>query len=180
MANKKIIEAKDLSGLFIDHDPKRGCVYYDVFRKKGYILTNADAKKYNLYTLALPLSIMAGYLLALFGVSTWICVAFAIVAYLGFRIMFRFKFLYNLPEIPNYTRKNKDNILVSYAKQYGTIRLAVLTVLLAAISVVTVLNAKVAKFEGFNLYMNYAVAVIVGIVSILSLIATIISRKYKE
>lgn len=177
MANKKIIEAKDLSGIFIDHDPKKGCIYYDVFRKKGYIITNADVKKYNLYTLALPLSIMAAYLLALFKIPSWGCVIFGILAYIGFRIMFRFKFLYELPEIPNYNRKNKDSILVGYAKQYGTIRLAVLTILLAAISVVTVLNAKVSNFEGFNLYMNYVVAVIVGIVAILSLIATIISKK---
>lgn len=172
---RRSFDAKELKGLFIDQDPKKGCVYYDVFTKKGYILSNSDVKTYNLYSVAFPLAIVAGYLVFLLKFPLWSAIVAAVAIYIISKIMFRYKFLYTLPEIPNYVRKNKDNIIVLFSKKYSTPRLVVLTFLLLAISIVTVINANISNYEGVILYLNYVLSLIVGVCAILSFTATILS-----
>ena len=171
MANRKKIEAKDLGGLFIYQDPKKGCVYYDIFTKKGYIITNSEVKTYNIYSLSLPIGIMAAYVLTILGFEFWTSALVGLAVYVILKLIFRFKFLYSLPEIPNYQKGKRENVFVTLIKKYGTAKLLILSILFVAIVIVTLINAKVSNFEGLNLYLNYGIAAIVSVVSIIFIIA---------
>lgn len=171
MARRKKLEAKDLGGLFIYQDPKKGCVYYDVFTKKGFVITNSDVKTYNVYSLSLPIGIMAVYVLTLIGIEFWTSALVGLAVYIVLKLIFRFKFLYTLPEIPNYKKGQKESIFETLSKKYGTVRLLILSLLFIAIVVVTIINTKVSNFEGINLYLNYILAGAVCVVAVVFIIA---------
>lgn len=177
---RKVIDAKSLTGLFIDQDPKRGCIFYDIFTKKGYIITNQDVKTYNIYSLSLPIGIMAAYVLTIINVEFKYAALIGLVVYLFLKVLFRFKFIYTLPEIPDYKRKNKESFITSMAKKYSPARLGILFALLVAIAVLTSVNAIQANYEGINLYLNYGLSACVLVVAFVTLISLFVSIKYHK
>ncbi|MDO5331989.1 MAG: hypothetical protein Q4E99_04845 [Bacillota bacterium] len=175
---RKQLTANDINGMFIYHDPKKGCIFYDIFTKKGYILTNADAKTYSIYSLSVPIGIMAGYVLTLFNLPFYICAIVGVCVYLLLKVIFRFKFIYSLPEIENYQRPIKESLVSSLSKKYSSTRLIILALLLVAISIATMVNAKISNYTGIDFYLNVVLAVGIFVVAIITFVAFV--KKIKK
>ncbi|MDO4198098.1 MAG: hypothetical protein Q4D13_03780 [Erysipelotrichaceae bacterium] len=178
MAKKTKLQAKDLVGLNIYHDPKLGTIFYDIFSKKGYQLINQDVPKYNIYLGIMPLSLAATYLIYYwFNISFIGCIAVFIGIWMIGEIISRYVFFYKLPVADNWKPFKKDNVFISMAKTYSVARLIVLTILLIAISVITVINANMQHMEGINLYASYIIAAGAGIFALVTLISLIVKKK---
>ena len=111
MANSRIIKAKDLTGLSIYQDPKRGTIFYDIFTKKGYILTSGDVKTYTIYTSMLPLCFIVAFAaMSLFKLDYIAALVIFLVLYAGVMVLFRIKFFYTLPEAEGFKPIKRENI----------------------------------------------------------------------
>lgn len=179
MANKKL-QAKDLIGLSIYHDPKYGTIFYDVLSKKAYQLINQDVKNYNIYTAMMPLCAVAAYVCNLWFKMPFIgCIIVFAVLWLISEIAARYMFFYKLPVLNNWKKFKKEGIIESMAKNYTGLRLIILTLLLITVAVVMVLNARYEHFEGANLYGSYIISAGALIFAVVAIIA-FITKKVKK
>ena len=171
MAKQKL-RASELKGLFINQDPKKGTVYYDILSRRAFILTSSDVPTYMLYTSMLPVCILVAFLfMSLFRLDYIYGLIIFLVSYLIAMILFRIFFFYKLIEVENYTPENKGNIVSFLAENYSTKRLLILTLLLVLLTVVIPLNVQLQKMEGINKYGSYVACAITGIGTILSILA---------
>lgn len=177
MPKRRIIKASDLSGLFIYRDPKRGTIFYDIFSRKGYILTSSDVNTYTLYTAMFPLCIVIALLcVQLFHLDYLAAGLIFLALYIIAAAYFRFTFFYKLPVAERWKPVKKENIFVYMARGYSKQRLIVLIGLLLALSILMPLYANIEHYEGANLYGAYliAAATLVGmIITIISLVLKI-------
>lgn len=180
MAKSKKLQASDLIGLFIYHDPKLGTIFYDVFTKKAFQLINRDVRAYNIYTAMLPLcAVLAFISYSWFGLSTaWAFVVF-VALWIISEIVARYVFFYKLPEAKNWKKFKKESMITSLAKNYTGLRLLVLTGLLVTISIVTVWNARIENYTGANLYGSYAVSAGAAVFAVIALISYVVKRTKK-
>ena len=178
MPPRRTIKASELSGLFIYQDPKRGPVFYDIFTRNGYILTSSDVRIYSIYAAMLPMCLIVSLaMVSLFGLPyTNALIVFAAMMILS-EIFFRIFFFYKLPMIENYKRPKKDNIVVSFAKDYSRTRLYILIFLLAALSVLMPYYAYMEGMSGFNLYAAWGVGIICFAGVIVSILALIVKAR---
>lgn len=174
MPKNSISKASDLNGLFIYQDPKKGTVYYDIFSKKGYVLTSSDVKKYVLYSSSLFIGLVAAALAyALFNTGIVPAALIFVVVYVILEIIFRVSFLYKLPKAENWKPFKKDSIFVAIAKMYSTTRLAILIGLLILITILMPVYANMAQMDNVNKYGSYIIAAATGIYAIINIIALI-------
>ncbi|MBQ6335108.1 MAG: hypothetical protein IJI46_08585 [Erysipelotrichaceae bacterium] len=172
MPNRRIIKARDLAGIFIYQDPKQGTIFYDIFSRKGYILTSSDVKTYSLYTTIFPLSIIVAFgAMSLFNLNYLVTAIVFALAYLLGALAFRFMFFYKLPEAKNWKPVKKESIFLYLARGYSVTRLVILICLLIALSILMPIYANVSGYQGINLYGSY----LVGAAALLGAIITIIS-----
>ena len=68
----RIKKAKELNGLFIYQDKYHGTVYYDIFTRNGYILSNDDIRYYTLSVAFIPLTVALFYFATQFKIDTYI------------------------------------------------------------------------------------------------------------
>lgn len=131
-------KASELKGLNIYQDPKHGTVLYDWLTKKGYQLTTSDVKTFGLSQAFLPVAIV----LTFFCYSTLKLnfipsILIGAIAYFVMRLIYRIKFLNNLPFIDNYKKPDNGNIFKNMANNYSKIRLITLLILAVALVGVT-------------------------------------------
>lgn len=179
MANKKL-QAKDLIGLSIYHDPKYGTIFYDILSKKAYQLINQDVRNYNIYTAMMPLCAVIAYVCNLwFKVPFVGCLIVFLVLWLITELGARYLFFYKLPVLNNWKKFKKESIFDFMAKNYTGLRLLILTLLLVTIAVVMVVNARMEGFEGANLYASYAISAGALVFAVISIISFIIKKVKK-
>lgn len=161
MANSRIIKAKDLSGLSIYQDPKRGTIFYDIFTKKGYILTSSDVKTYTIYTSMLPLCFIVAFAaMSLFKLNFLTAAIIFLFLFGAVMVLFRVKFFYTLPEAEGFKPVKRDNIFVSIARTFPKNRLIVLILMLVALTILMPIYANMENVDGVNLYGSYVISVI--------------------
>ena len=181
MSQRKIIKAKDLAGINIYQDPKRGTVYYDWFTKKGYILTSSDVKTYTIYTSMMPLCILVAFAASsLFSLSYVVAIILCIALYAAVAVLFRIKFFYKLPEATNWHPVKKENIFISTARNLSIVRLVIIIVLLTALTIMMPIYASIEGMSGFNLFGTYLVtaATVVGLIIIIVSLILKIKNNY--
>ena len=178
MANSRIIKAKDLTGLSIYQDPKRGTIFYDIFTKKGYILTSGDVKTYTIYTSMLPLCFIVAFAaMSLFKLDYIAVLVIFLVLYAGVMVLFRIKFFYTLPEAEGFKPIKRENIFVSIARTFPRNRLIVLIAMLVALTILMPIYANMENVEGVNLYGSYTISAITLIGAIICTIALVLKIK---
>ena len=172
--SRKIIKTRDLSGLNIYQDPKRGTIFYDIFTQRGFILTSSDVKTYTVYSSMLPLSFIVAFAItSLFRLDYIATIIIFLVIYAAVMILFRVNFFYKLPEAENWKPFKRENIFVWMATNFSRSRLIMLLLMLIALSVLMPLNAYLEKAEGINLYGTYAVTAVTIVGAIITVIALI-------
>ena len=178
MPNRKIIKAKDLAGLNIYQDPKRGTIFYDVFTKKGFILTSGDVKTYTIYTSMLPLCFIVAFAAtSLFSLNYVGAFAIFAVLYTAVLIIFRVKFFYTLPEAEGWKPVKRDNIFVWMAMNFSRNKLFLLAAMLIALTIMMPIYANMEKMSGMTLYGSYAVAAVTLIGAIICIISLIVKTR---
>ena len=131
MPNRRILKASDLSGIFIFQDAKRGTIFYDIFTRKGYILTSSDVRTYTIYTAMFPLCIViALFSVSLFKINYFSAFLIFVALYLLASAYFRFTFFYKLPVAERWKPAKRESIFMYFARGFSKQRLLVLIVLL--------------------------------------------------
>lgn len=174
MPNRRIIKAKDLGGINIFQDPKRGTIFYDFITKKGYILTSSDVKTYTIFSAMLPLCIIVAFAAAsLFSFNYAIAILIFLALYIAVEITFRLMFFYKLPVAENWHSLKKENIIVSMARNFNNVRLIILIIMLVLLTALMPLYANMEKLQGINLYACYLISLITFAGTVISIMALI-------
>jgi len=178
---KQTKKASDLKGLNIYQDPKKGTVLYDFITKKGYQLTTSDVGKYSLSQAFLPVAVVLTYGLYSFGnLNMRASIIISIIAYILMRLIYRFKFLNNLPYIENYQLPDNGNIFINASKKYSKLRLIALMVLALALTVLTIIYLLTSNLSGIEYYGVIALVVISILLLVFATITLIIQNKMKK
>ena len=178
MANRKILKASDLSGLSIYQDPKRGTIFYDIFTKKGYILTSSDVRTYMIYTSMLPLCAIVAFAAgSFFSLNYAAAFIIFVVLYAAVMILFRVKFFYTLPEATNWKPVKRENLFIWVARNFTRNRLILLILMLVALTILMPIYANMENATGVNLYGSYVVSAVTAIGAIICIISLVIKTK---
>lgn len=179
MPNRRILKASDLSGIFIFQDAKRGTIFYDIFTRKGYILTSSDVRTYTIYTAMFPLCIViALFSVSLFKINYFSAFLIFVALYLLASAYFRFTFFYKLPVAERWKPAKRESIFMYFARGFSKQRLLVLIVLLLALTILMPIYANMEHYEGVNLYATYVVAIVTGIMFIIVTISLFLKQKH--
>ena len=177
MANN-IPKAKDLSGLSIYQDPKKGTIFYDFFTGRSFLISNSDVKTYMLSTMILPVCVLLTFLIKSFiSLNLVKSILLFIVLFVIAEILFRVLFVYKLTEIEDYRPPKKEGIINFMAANYSRTRLIVLLILLLLLTIMMPLYAHVSNFQGGDLYVTYAVSLAAIAGMVLSILAIIRQSK---
>ena len=180
MRPRRKLKANELSGIWIYQDPKKGTVFYDILTGKGFSLVSKDVKTYALYLACLPSAILLAYIVQLiFKTSPGITILIGFIIYLVLELLFRFFFFYKLPEVENWKRPKKDNVVVELAKKYPRGRLFILLFFLVALTVCMLIYAKMENMQGLLLIAMYILSIGTAIGSIIVILAIIKQNKMK-
>ena len=175
------LKPKDLVGLSIYQDPKKGTIWYDFITKRTFVITNSDVKTYMIYTSMFSVCILAAFAsMSFFSFSYVDALIVFVVLFLLSMVLFRIFYFYKLTEIEGYKLPKRENIIASMASIYSQGRLTALVFLLLALSVAMPLYAITSKMTGVSLYGSYVLAGIALIGSVLSVLALLKQRKLNK
>lgn len=179
MKNTKSV--KDLEGIFIVQDPKRGTLFHDIYTKSYYVLGKSDLKDYLSYSSSLPLCIITPVVLSIFFKLSIITLIVMVVGILAItEIFFRKKFIYNLPKLDNYVPPKKEKLLLRIANSYSTKRFILIIVLSVALAACFAIYIKVEDLQGLYVYSTYTFLVATIIFSIVMIVALIYKISNKK
>ena len=178
MANRQPIKTKDLDGLFIYQDPKKGTIYYDIFTRRGYILTSSDIKTYSMYSSSFYFCILIAFLLMYTFKLTYVDTILIFIAlYILIQVIFRITFLYKLPVIENYQPPKKEKVYISIANKYSSGRLIFLLLAFLALTILMPIYAYTSNMTNYNKIASYLLSFMTLVASIITLLAIISKRK---
>lgn len=146
-----------ISGLHIYKDERNRPVYYDVFSKTGYILSNNEAR-YKQYSMRFMMGIIGFILMMLFNMPILVDFAVGIAVYIFMEVKFR-KFLKTLVRIENFKCDEKMKSQQSI-KTLDTNKVVIKMILLIALSVLIIINAQNEGYTGWLLYLNYVISIL--------------------
>lgn len=173
---KNIKKAKNLKGLSIYQDKYHGTVYYDIFTKNGYLITDDDVKTYTFSIAFLPLAIVLFYFMIQFKVNVMLSLVVSLGFYVIAQLIYRFAFLYKLECIENYKSEKNGNAIDNLTSNYSKPRLIVLTVFLVALVGVTIAYILTSNFEGATLTALW-ILVAATVIFLLIVIYALIRKK---
>lgn len=178
MVNRQNNNNQELNGFFIYHDPKKGCVYYDVITKNGYVLSKSDYQSFSKFSFLKLLCVVSIYLLVeLLGIELWESALIGIGLFIAIEIIFRKTFIYQMPKIEKYKPIKKDRLYESMAKNMSVVRLIITTIIALITAVLIVIYAEIEKFVGFNRIVSYAMALVIFTMFVNGIIAIIYKNK---
>ena len=179
MPQRRIIKASDLSGIFIFQDPKRGTVFYDIFSRKGYILTSSDVRIYTVYSAMFPLCIvMAMLCVSMFRMSYLSAALIFLALYLVIAAGFRFGFFYKLPVAERWNPPKRESLFLYFARGDTMSRLLTLALLVFALTILMPLYALIEGYEGINFYAACLVAAVTLVFFVIVVVSMILKKKY--
>lgn len=174
------IKTTDLTGLFLYQEKKR-TVYYDIFTKNGYIINNAEARTYMLWSTRYSTLLLIGCLI-FYATNNLLLSILTPIAGIGIaEFVFRKAFLYKLPEIKNYKRPEKAGYIDETAEKesYFRIILLILSGFLLAFIIGSNINSGVYK-DQLSVVVGYVVAFGALFVAMLNVVALIKKLKNKR
>ena len=179
MTNRNTNE--EINGLFIYHDPKKGCVYYDIISKNGYVMSRSDYQSYSKFSFLKLLSIVSIYLFVqFFSIELWLAAVIGIGLFIAIEVIFRKTFIYNMPVVENYKPIKKDRLYVSMAKNMSMGRLIITTLVAITASTLIIIYARMENFEGLNLIVTYLMALVMFAMFVNGIIAMSVQLKNKQ
>lgn len=177
MTRKKDLKINDIADPFIYYDGKN-YVYCGPFSKKGYIITNSEAKDYNIFTSRYYLPISLGILAFFFDVNIAVCVLIFIAFQIFMGVMFRRMVLNKLIVIENFEKPNKNDTIFDKVARRNSKKILMIPLMCCLIlAVIIPINAINQDYEQALLYGNYVVS---GIMVLLAIFLIICISKAKN
>lgn len=146
-----------VSGMHIYLDERGRSIYYDVFSKCGYVLTNNE-NRYRQYSMRFILGLIGFILTLMFNLPYWLCILVGVLVYAFMEYKFR-TFLKSLVKIENFKCDEKAK-KTSTLKQMETNKIIIKFICLILFSILIIFNAKNEGYTGWLLYLNYAISVL--------------------
>lgn len=141
--------ARELTGFNIYHlHEKNQTIYYDMFTKTGYIITNANVSKFSSWQLRLPLAIMLGAALVLLKVNIWLSILIGFASYVISTIIFHKTFLENLPINSNFQKPKSKGFFKDIAARYPRRILVITLIMFVSMAAVMLVNQLITKATG--------------------------------
>lgn len=178
MAKNNYTKETEVSGLFL-YKVKSQVVYHDFLSKDGYVITGNMFKKFSYFQMRLPFSIMISSIFYILKRDSLLAVLLGVCFYVLLELAFRLLFLKKCPVIKNFKKPEKDNIFVSYAKQFSYARLVLIVVLSMFLVFALVINQKYGNLSGFTYALNVVLTIIAFIFYILACYVCILKKKNK-
>lgn len=148
--------ARNLTGFNIYHvHDKNQTVYYDIFTKTGYIITNHKAESFSYWQLRLPVSIIISAMIMLFNINPLICVAIGVAIYAVSTILFHTTFLDNLPINKYFVKPQGKGFFRDTAARYPLRVLMIITTLFFVLAIIMIVNQIIYKYEGNAKVVTY-------------------------
>lgn len=170
---KKKRVAEELAGIHIYKDDHNRYVYYDIFSKVGYVISNPQS--YKAYSNRFILGVIAAILVYTFELGPWLAIGAGILAYGLMEFKFR-SFLKKQTMLMNFQpKKRTPKIIMAASDKKGKILLRI--VLFLAFAILIVLLAFVE--EKYDIYMK-AACILVGIGALYMSIFNVYALIYKN
>lgn len=170
--------ARELTGFHIYHlHEKNQTIYYDMFTKTGYIITNANVGTFSSWQLRLPLSIMLGAALVLLKVNPWLSILIGFLSFVISTILFHKLFLINLPINSNFVKPKGQGFFKDIAARYPKRILYMILIMFLAMAVVMIVNQLITKATGSARTITFVFTTISLIAAGLMTIVILIKEK---
>lgn len=167
------IRSADLNGVNLYQEKKR-TVYYDIFTKNGYIINNAEARTYLLYSARYATAALIGCLVFYINNNLLICLGVALAVLVVLEVLFRKTYLYKLPEIKNYQRPAKAGYIAETAEKESYLRIILLIVCGVLLAVMIGMNTKNGVYKDqLSVVLAYVVTFGALFVAMLNVVALI-------
>lgn len=154
---------QNVTGFFIYKNKHNQNVYYDIIKKKGYIIYKDDEKKYTLYSSRLVMSfVLFVFLYWFFNLDLKLSIIVSLIALAVFEGMFRFRFLPSLIEDTTFKKEKREGLILSIAKTTGKNKLIVVTILGLVMIALGIVNILFYDYEGTKLLGQY-VFIVIGV-----------------
>lgn len=149
MAKNSGYTARQLTGYNVYHiHDKNQTIYYDMFTKTGYIITNQYVSRFSTWQMRLPLSIMAAAVLILFNVNIILSIVIGVGVFVVSTILFHTSFLKNLPIQANFVKPKSLGFFRDTASRYPRGVLNILCIMFFAMATVMIVNQLINKYTG--------------------------------
>lgn len=155
-------------------------IYYDRFRKCGYVITDESATKFNLYSNRYLFIALAVILSGNFLASWKVCIIVGIIAAVAAELAFRFHYLPSMTCIQNYTSDKKENVIARIVATDDQNKILIKILLFIALSILIVMNAYDQGYTGLPYYLSWAVCVGAAVGAVINLIAFFQALKGKK
>ena len=163
MAKNRNNLTNEIKGLNIIHDPKHGTIFYDFVSKKGYQLVQRDVPAYSMSALFLPIAVLIFYLLSsLFKVPTLYAIGIGIISYIFMKVLWRIRFLRNLPYIDNYNKPENFSYIENITNQYSKGQITILIICSILLALLSFLYIKINDLETLDI-IGYSILSIVSL-----------------
>lgn len=166
---------KHLRGINVYQDDKGRDIYYDrLFTKKAYLIPTHLFGKFSLYQsrYIFPIAIFA--LLAGFIVETKIALLISIAVLVVMEILFRFKFLPDLPEAKRFKPSADQSFMKRMVGNGSKKKMLIRAALYLALAILLVLNAmQMENLDTLNKVVTGIISAGAVILSIITLIAAL-------
>lgn len=163
-------KAKDLSGYHIYYyAARKQMIYYDCFRKQGYVIKNKDASVISYFSLRLPLSIALASILILLKVNVLLSLGIGILSYIISSIIFYISYLPTLSISRSFKKPISKGFIRDIASKYSEDRLKTLFVMCVVISSVMLINSFINRLNADAITLTIIFVSIPIIIAILIL-----------
>lgn len=149
---------QEIKGSFIYKDEKNRTIYSNPFMKNyGYQLFASDNKKFSLYQMRLPATVLVIVSIIVFFDNYLVALLSGISLYLISTIIFLFVYLPKQTRV-NFDKPKMNSFINKSVEKQTNFRLILILIAALALSGLTIYNAKTNNYKGAVLIANYLLA----------------------
>lgn len=165
-------KAENLVGLFI-YKFKREVVFYDIFTKKAYVISNSNAREYVVHQSRLPAALVVAFVLNMIMKTYTVPLLMGLLVFMVWEFFFR-RFIYRLPVSEGFVKPVKNNFLYNLAFDSSYPRLIILALVLGVMAVLAYWGVRYGEISGFYFITTSLVCAVCGVTALLLLAALIV------
>ncbi len=172
------IRSADLNGMMLYQEKKR-TVYYDIFTKNGYIINNAEARTYLLYSARYAMAALIACAVYYATNNLVAMLLSGIAAVAVSEVLFRKAFLYKLPLIKNYDRPKKPGYIQEMSDNESYFKIILLIIVGILLAVMISLNNRNGVYKDtLSVVLAYVITFGALFVSMMNLV--VLFRKMRK
>ena len=167
-----------LNGMNIYRNKKGQVIYYDRFRKNGYIISPEKEKQYRIYSNRLLFAVLAVILIGNFFLSWRNSFFVGVILYILLEVIFRFRYLPSCTSVPGFVPEKRESLVLQLSRIPRN-KIITKILLFIALGVLLILNAAEQNYTDWGLWLSYGFSVASFFMSALNVAALLRSNKEK-